>query len=179
MPLLPVPIPIDTPIGKRRDFEAYPLPKKSNEPDRIDPNEGKLPQVWVDYLSFQDQAAANAVQRLFLVSLTGQSASIGATDLSNGSLTSGVYNFKYYTRITTPATIASSLQITLDWKDGGVTQQEQGAVLNANTTTTHESAGFFVHIDGTSPVRYAAAYVSAGATAMQYSLYVALERVSA
>lgn len=179
MPLLPVPIPIDSPIAKRRDFDNYPLPKRSNEPDRPDPNDGMLPKVWVDFMSFQSQSIEAAVQRAFLVSLTGQSAGIGATDITNGTLTTGLYTLKYYVRVTQAAGVTSSIQIDIDWKDGGITQTLAGTAQAGNTTTTLEQKTYFLHIDGGSPVRYTATYASNPASAMQYALYIVLERISA
>ncbi len=173
MPILPVPIPLTTPIANVRNREKY---KDEREKD---PKENLLPQPWIDLFGYLNESAKNAVQSITTVSLTAQSASIGATDVSNGALPGGLYNFRYYARITRPATVNSSLTITLDWRDGGVTISVAGAAITGNTTATFQDASHLIHIDSTSPVRYSTAYVSNGVQTMQYALYVVLERVSA
>jgi hypothetical protein len=113
------------------------------------------------------------------VSLTNQSASIGATDFSGGGLSAGLYRLTYYTRITQAATTSSSLTVTLDWQDGGVAPSISGAAITGNTTTTIQSNTVLVRIDGSSPVRYSTTYSSVGATPMKHSLYITLEEVLA
>lgn len=179
MPILTVPIPITTPIATQRDYEQYPPPTRQGDTDHKDPKAGFLPDEWVDFFGFQQQSISAAVQRVFLVSLTEQSAGIGATDITNGTLTAGLYTLKYYARVTRPGTVSSSLEIDIDWKDGAVTQTLSGTAIAGNTTTSLEQATYFLHIDGGSPVRYTAVYASAGATSMQYALYITLERISA
>lgn len=173
MPILPVPIPFTSPIAKPRDRQKYP------NADEKDPEEGKLPDEWVTYLSSQAESTAAAVQRLFMVELTQQDTSLGATDISNGALTSGLYSFRYYARVTRAASINSSLTVTFDWRDGGGTLTFSDSAITGNTTTSYGEQTVLIHVDGAAPVRYSTTYASAGATTMQYSLYVVLERVNA
>lgn len=172
MPILAVPIPLTTPIARPRNKQLYPDERQK------DPNEGLLSEPWVNYLGHQSETIETAVRRLFAESLTEQGASISPTDISGGGVTGGLYSFRYYARITREGTISSSLTVTLDWRDGGVTVDIAGAAITGNTTDSFQDATHLIHVDGAAPIRYATTYASAGATSMQYSLYVVLERVN-
>jgi hypothetical protein len=96
---------------------------------------------------------------------------------AGGTLDAGTYRISYYARITRAATVNSSLTIDFDWVDGGVTQTFTGAAMVGNTTTTHQELSFPIVIDQLTAVRYTATYASAGATSMQFKLYIALEEL--
>ena len=106
-----------------------------------------------------------------------RSGIIPATDITDGGLDGGLYRVSYYARITSPRHGHSSLQVSFDWIDGGVVQTFGGGAIMGNLTTNYQSETRLIHVDPLSPVRYSTAYVSIGATSMQYALYFTLEKV--
>jgi hypothetical protein len=168
----PVPIPLSDPI-------ARPPRKEYVERKQRDPQEGQITQPWVDYFTDQGQTQTLAPTRQATVELTGQSASIGATDLTGGTFSAGLYRVTYYARVTQAATTSSSLTVTLDWNEGGVTPSFSGAAMTGNTTTTVQSETQLVEIANLSAIRYSTTYASVGFTVMLYKLSVVVEQVSA
>jgi hypothetical protein len=148
-----------------------PLP----EYDRVAVPDGTLTQAWLDWFSDLVDAVDKAPLRRNNVSLTGQQASIGATNFSGGTIAAGLYRATYYARITQAATTSSSLTVTLGWTDGGVTPGYSGAAMTGNTTTTVQSGTFMLRADASTDINYSTTYASVGATPMQYSLYLWLE----
>ena len=138
---------------------------------------------WVRYLQSIVDVLNNAARKLALSSLTEQTASLSATALDTGALNPGVYRVSYSARITTAATTSSSLTVTMYWVDGDVAQSQSGAAMTGNTTATQQNASFLVHVGPNASaandvVKYATTYVTSGATAMKYSLYVMVESMA-
>lgn len=165
-----VPIPLQDPISR---------PRRVQFGNRRDPLEGTLSDVWVRWFDQLGLVTEQAPSRIATVELTAQAASISATDMTDGTLSAGLYEVKFYARITQAGTVSSSLTVTLDWTDGGVTPSFSGAAITGNTTTTFQSETKLIRIDSTSPVRYSTTYASVGATPMNYSLDVVLNEVRA
>ena len=138
-----------------------------------------LTAPWLDYFTAQSNLISQMPARIQTVSVAQQSASIGATDMSNGSLSAGLYLIQYYARITQAATTSSSLEVVFDWTDGGVTPVYTGAAMTGNTTSTFQSGSLMVEVDALSPIRYSTIYASVGGTVMEYKLVVVLSEVSA
>ena len=136
-----------------------------------------LARFWLRYFQSIVDVVNNAARKLALTSLTAQTASIGATALSTGTLDPGVYRASYTARVTTSATTSSSLTVTLGWTDGAVAQSQSGAAMTGNTTATAQNGTVLMHIDEATNITYATTYASSGATAMQYSLYVLAEQI--
>jgi len=143
---------------------------------------GKLPKFvvggeWVKW--FGDQAAQldEKTARKGQVTLSGQTASLATTPIPLESIPPGVWRVSYVVRVTTPGTISSSIQVTITWTEGGITQTETGAALIGNVTTTREGASRIIRVDHATPISYATTYASAGATPMTYRLDVLAETV--
>lgn len=132
---------------------------------------------WLRWVQELWQGVTRSCQQIGLVSLTAQTASIGATAVPTPALTTGRYLVRWYTRVTTPGTVSSSLMVTIGWTDGAVAQTTSGATLTANTTTTQESGSILVTADAATTITYATTYASAGATAMAYALTVTVDAV--
>ena len=164
------PIPLYDPIArvKRKEYGK-----------REDPLEGHLTRPWVDYFNNLVKTLAAAPSRKNVVELPAQQAAIGATDLSGGSLSAGIYRLSWWVRITRAATTSSSVTVTLDYSDGGAALAFSGAALAGNTITTWQSESKLIRVDVGSPVRYSTAYASVGAVPMQYALVFVLEEVKA
>lgn len=176
-----IPIPVSDPIAqiKRRQQFKY---------EQDDPLENRVTNTWIEYFNNQTQTIDLTQTRVNSIQSTAQAVSIGATDMSGGTISAGLYVLMYYAAITQAASVSSSLTVTLDWKDAGVVKTYTGAAITGNTNSTYQSGapGFgtaagpgMIYIDGGSPVRYATTYGSVGGTPMQYKIYVTLSRVQA
>lgn len=163
-----LPLPTNDPIARRRDWVKY------RNPTERDPKEGTMPDTWVKYFTNRDDAISSTAERLDIVSLTAQSASIGATAIPVGALPAGLYRVTYYARITTAATTNSSLTVTISFTDT-TSPSFAGSAMTGNTTTTVQSNSWTFYNDQSAPITYATTYASTGATAMQYSLRIVLE----
>jgi len=146
--------------------------------DRLVGRSGCLVTSWVNWFSSLTNAVSASPDVLKTVSLTGQSANVSTTAFGVGALRAGLYRVTTFARITRAATTSSSLTVTVSFTNGGVACSHAGAALTGNTTTTVQGNTFVLQIDQTTPVSYATTYSSTGATAMQYSVWLALEQVA-
>jgi hypothetical protein len=166
-----VPIPLQDPISR---------PKRPQFGKEKDPMEGLVSTTWERYLTQQSQVLSQTPARVGVtVSLTNQNASIGATDMSGGTLSAGLYQIQYYARITTADGTSSSLTVTFDWTDGGVAPSYSGAAMTGDTTTTIQSGIILIRSDALSPIRYSTVYASNTPGRMKYQLYVTLSEILA
>lgn len=163
------PIPLNDPIAR---------PKRQEFGKRPDPLQGLMTVPWVSYFSALGAAIDASPERVASASKTDQSASIGATEISATHPT-GLYRLSYYVRVTQAASTSSSIQVTLDWSDGGVAPSLSGAALTGNTTTTVQSGSIMILATANAPIRYSTTYSSVGATPMKYRLEVVLEEIKA
>ncbi len=142
-----------------------------------DPLAGRVGDVWLEWFTRLVDDVDEATTRVNSVHKTVQGAAIGATDLTDGTATGGYYKITYYTRITRAATTSSSLTVTFSWTDLSNSPSQSGAAITGNTATTIQSGTLTIYSDVNSPITYATAYTSVGATSMQYRLDVFLEKV--
>ena len=115
-------------------------------------------------------------ERVSIVDLSSQAASIAATAIPIGSITHGVYRVSYYARVTTAAGVSSSLTVELDWPDA-VACTHTGAAMTGNTTTTYQEDVVTMDVDSSGPIRYGTTYASDAAGAMKYKLVITCEKV--
>jgi hypothetical protein len=121
-----------------------------------------------------------APAQISLAQALEQSASISATDLTDGGVAAGLYRVSYYGAIIQAATTSSSLTVTLSFTHRGTAKSASGAAITGNTISTFQSGELpLIVSDGASPITYATTYASVGGTPMLYDLYVVLERVAA
>ena len=160
------PIPLTDPIATA----------KMSDGERVD---SFLSNTWVRYFTDMTTRISRSVERIAVVTLTGQAASIAATAIPLATLTQGFYQIAYYTRITQAATTSSSLEIVFDWVDTLVTVTHTGAAITGNTVVDFQTDNLLVLADGASSLRYATTYASVGATPMQYQLHIIASRVTA
>ena len=133
--------------------------------------------VWYGWLIDFIQRVQSGAQVLKVVSLTTQTATIPTTQIPLPSLAGGVYRVSWYARITTPASISSSLTVNLAWTESAVALSASGAAMTGNTITTVQSAGFVMQIDPATALSYSTTYASVG-TPMAYLLDVIVEQLS-
>ena len=142
-----------------------------------DENAWRIATTWLTYLTNLRSAIDQTPRKAGGLLLTGQVASLGATDISGGAAAAGLYRLDYYARVTTAAGTSSSLTITIDWTDTGVAQSQSFAAMTANTVTTQQSDSKLFYADKNAAIRISAAYASVGAPVMSYSLRAVLERM--
>jgi hypothetical protein len=119
-----------------------------------------------------------ASQRMAVVTLAAQSATIGATALLPDTGSAGLFRVSWFLRVTQAATTSSSVAVTIGFTEGSVALTTSGAALTGNTTTTFQQGTLMLACDANSSITYAASYSSVGATSMQYGLAVIVERVN-
>jgi hypothetical protein len=172
------PPPVDDPIAqvKREEFKA-----RKGVPERPDPQEGRITRTWLDFFVSLIGIVERASVRRFSASADAEEASIGATDITDGTLPGGLYRFSYYASITQAAGTSSSLEVTLDWTDEGNAKAYTGAAITSNVVTASQSAVLLIRSDSGAPVRYSTTYASTGGLGvdMAYDLSVVLEQVEA
>lgn len=180
LPINPIPPPNGDPIAApRKSFSGSGL-QDVLDYLRVQESQGYITQIWLRWLTQIQQVITAGTTRLNIVTKTAQSASIGATDFSGGSISGGLYLIQTYERITQAATTSSSLTVTLGWTDGGVVQSFSWPALTGNTVTTVLTGPpVTIRVDNRSPITYATTYASVGATPMKYSLDLVLSRVEA
>lgn len=119
---------------------------------------------------------STSVQVYPMVALTSQNTSIGVTPIPLPSLATGLYRLTYYARITTAASISSSLIVTFSWTESGIALSADGPAITGNTTTTIGSASILIMSDAASPINYNTTYVS-NIAGMKYLLTIVVEAV--
>ena len=137
-----------------------------------------LTRPWVAWLTELVQKVDNDPTIVSSVSLTGKSASISATTFTRALSAAGVYRIGYFARITTAASTSGSLTVTIGGVNGGVTCSLAGSAITGNTTTTVQSGNVYLQSDASTNLTYTTTYASSGGTAMVYSLWMTVERVT-
>lgn len=162
-----VPLPVHDPIANPR--------KKGITPQERDENEGRVTDAWIKWFQSGEDRLATAASIKATVELENRSASIGTTSITSNALSAGIYRLAYYARITTAASVSSSLDFTFSWVDDGVTVTTTTTSLTGNTTGTFGSGSLLIMVDNTTQVTYAATRASVGATAMIFKATFTLE----
>lgn len=137
-----------------------------------------MTRPWVAWLTDLVQKVNNDPTVVSSVSVTAKSASISATTFPREISASGLYRIGYFARITTAATTSSSLTVTIGGVSGGVTCSVSGSAITGNTTATVQAGNIYFQSDVSTNLTYATTYVSSGGTAMVYSVWMTVERVT-
>jgi len=145
------PLPLGDPIGKPKRTELF-------GPRDRDPQEGRLSDSWVDALTQNQKVVEAATVRIFSVTAIDQGAPIAAVDMTDGSLTTGLYEVKYYLAVSAAAGVGTQLDVTFDWQDRGVARTFTSAKLDPTVLTDNTSAARPIRVDAGSPVRYSTNY---------------------
>lgn len=112
-----------------------------------------------------------------LVPLQARAAAIGTTP-AHVLEASGLYDVAFFVRVTQVATVNSSVQVTIRWSCGGAFLSWTGTAVIGNTTDSYDTGLKRIRADSATSITYETAYVSVGATPMQYELYVTVQAVS-
>lgn len=156
----------EVPLGDPRQALAKRLPKL------------RLGEKYIRWLSGLRQEVDTRPKRHVHERLTAQSADIATTPLDIPTVYAGMWRISVSVRVTRAASTSSEIQITISWTEGGVAQSEPTANLTGNLTSTREGRTLVIRADGSTPISYAAAYTSVGATAMQFSLDIVAEEAA-
>lgn len=133
-----------------------------------------ITRVWNNWFQSVVERVAAAAFVSARVALTGQAASIPATNLiaaPNG----GLYRLTYRFRVTQAASVSSSLQFTVTATDGGVACALSSAAYTGNVVNAPQSGTILIRTDTGAPMTYAVTYASVGATPMQYAVDIVAE----
>jgi len=137
----------------------------------------KISVTWQTWLRSLVLAVNSSSQALGQAALSGATAATAPTAIQTPTLNAGLYRVSWYARITTPASVSSSLTVTIHWTDGGIVCSVSGAAMTGNTTSTVQSGSVLVQVDPNTTINYETAYTSVG-TPMAYALDVVAELVA-
>ena len=138
-----------------------------------------LSRQWERWFALLETTLKSVTVKTVDVSLTAQSASIGATTIL-ASAQSLTYRVTMWHRITQAATTSSSLAMGVQYTNGGIVCVRAGAADTSNVTdavSTFNNSTIVVRPDPGTAIQYSTTYASVGATAMQYALYVVVEEM--
>lgn len=136
---------------------------------------GIMTKGWQDWIQALLTRINSALRILRAVTVVTQSGSIVTTPLPLPILGKGSYRVSIYMRVTTPATVNSSLTVTIGGTDDTIAASQTTAAMTSNDVTKPASAVLIANVDNNSPISYATTYASAGATAMVYKLTIIVE----
>ncbi len=139
-----------------------------------------LTQNWADWGIIQALAFLQSVASVVAapVTLTGQHASLGATAFNIKSVTAGLYRMGWTARVTTAASVSSSLTVSVAYTRLGISCTQTSAAMVGNSTSLPVSGEFILHSDGASPILFSTTYASSGSPAMSYELDAFCENVA-
>lgn len=132
---------------------------------------------WRNYLLDLQNIAGGSPQILKETSLTAQSASIVTTPIPLPAVAAGYYRISVYQSVTIVDAVSSSLIVTLGWVDQGLSKVYPGPAMTGNLLSTALPFAIPIHIDNSSPITYAVAYVSNTPGAMNFDLGILFEKM--
>ena len=132
---------------------------------------------WAIFLDALLQTVNQQPTRIDTVTVEAEDAAIGATGLSLGTTSQGLFRVSWFLRVVVPGTVSGEVTLAFRAVDGGVNYVQSGALLNGNTTATVQSGSFIIRRDQGTAVTYETSYASVGATQMAYDLQIVVESV--
>lgn len=152
------------------------IPMLNTHAPKDDPSRDLVQRVWIQFFVALQAAGVAASISVGSVGLVDQVASVAAVALPTAPefLPAGRYRVSTFVRVTTAASVSSSIQVIVGWVENGLTQAVAGTALTGNTTSTHESTSMLVVVDEGSQLAYATTYASVG-TPMAYALDMVVE----
>lgn len=132
---------------------------------------------WRNYLLDLQNIAGGAPQILKETSLTAQTASIVTTPIPLPAVAAGYYRITVYQAVTVVDAVSSSVTVTIGWVDQSLAKSYPGPAMTGNLLTTALPFDITIHIDNSSPITYAVAYLSNTPAAMNYDLGILVEKL--
>lgn len=134
-----------------------------------------ITKVWGTWLrSLVDRAQVAAVS-IVSIGLANHSASVSLATLI--PLASGRYRVSYRFRVTTPAGVSSSLQVSVTTTEGGISCTQTGPAFTGNVTNQPQSGSVLVNADPSTPISYSIAYASNPGAALVFEADVVVEQL--
>lgn len=137
----------------------------------------RMGERWYRWLSTVIVRLLQAVLTITAVHRSPLTSSIATTTIYTPTQP-GAYRVSWTLQVMTPATVSSSIAVTLGWKANGVAQTEAFAALTGNTTGTHGSGSVVIRPDSAQVISYATTYASVGGTPMAYQIDVTVEALT-
>lgn len=157
------PAPLSDPISRQ---------KRPEYKDTQDPQAGLLTDAWIDYFTAQSLLLSKAGGIAYEASLQQQDASIAATDLTDGTLTTGFYELRYYLSVDQSAGAASKITAAFSWTSHGNAKTFTGPDLTSDLVDQYDAQCIPMWLDAQSPLTYSTTYAAGGP--MLYSLEIVL-----
>lgn len=156
---------------------SNPVPAPLQTPIVESPKTGLISRIWNQYFLALTTRLNKTAAMALTTTLANQTATIPLTALTLGSVSAGLYRVTTHLRITSPAGVSNSVQLSIGYTDGGVAQSQTGTAVTALSATALEGKTFVLHCDAASAISYSVAYASVPANTMVYRLDLAVEAV--
>jgi uncharacterized membrane protein len=134
-----------------------------------------ITKAWNEWFRSVVTRAQDAAVALVTIALSAQTASLGLTTLIPVAA-AGLYRVSYRFRVSTAASVSSSLDVTVSTTEGGIACQQTSAAYTGNATNRPQSGAFLVKADAATPIQISTAYASVG-TPMVYELDYVAEQI--
>lgn len=137
----------------------------------------RMTQAFRQWLLSLTTLIQSSARVLATIRLTLQSASIGSTVITLPTLAAGTYRLTYYARITTAASVSSSLTVGFGWTESTAAQAVTATPITGNTVTTVDSGSFTMDVDQATSLTYSTTWAPVG-TPGAYRLTVIAEQLA-
>lgn len=141
----------------------------------VEAKSGRITFPWIAWLQTIATQLDGAPYRMQTVSLAAQAATVPVTAVPLGRIPTALYRVTFTLRVTQAASSSSSAAITIGWTDGGVACSQTWTAVTGNTTATIQTGTLLLRAEQDTPITYAVAYSSAGATPMQFAFDLVVE----
>src|SRR5690349_951051 len=116
-----------------------------------------IEERWRQFFSEATQQS-NLAASILTVSLTNQTAAIPLTALGLTDLEAGLYRVTVYTKVQTPASVASSVTPAIVFTDGADVCTFTGTANTGNLSTSVTTNTFLIRIKEGTPISYQTTY---------------------
>ena len=152
-----------------------PIAETQSDPRQNQPSISTfITRTWATWLYELSQKLQTSAQAVVSLDLPAQSASIPPSDVLP-SPAGGLYRLSYRFRLTTAASVSSSLQLIFTATDNGVACSVATVPYTGNSVSDSISGALLLRSDSGVPITYETVYASVGGTAAVYSLSIVLE----
>ena len=140
------PMPIQDPIAKPKRPEYG--------PKQADPQEGLLGDSWADYMNALQGLQEATPTRIVTLSLGDQGTAITPVDMTDGTLTQGIYRVSYYLCVVDASGVGTQLDVKFSWLDRSISRTWVSVKIDPTVITDFTADSFLLRIDALSPLTY-------------------------
>lgn len=148
-----------------------PIPQTDPLIDQSD----RMNSRWYRWLEAFVARALVGTSRITSLHRPNLSSSAPATTIFTPTQAGIIFRVSWRARVTTPAGVASSIAVTINWTEGGVACSKAFAAQTGNTTATVDGDSIPIRPDSGIAVQYSTTYASNPASVMQYDLDLVVE----